>query len=141
MTTSGAKCVAVVAFLVVASLLGIGWIRTVSPLFNLFFTPVGFYRPMAYQAVEDESKEYLLEVVHPYPGDYAVEVHAPTSPGTGVPYQVAFEAEVEVRTGKAELFRKKLRQESPQFWKHNGGGITLRAIEFLSRCRETSLCR
>lgn len=125
MTTSGGKCVAVAAFLVVASLLGVGWIRSVSPLFNLFFTPVGFYRPIAYQAVEDESTEYLLKVVHSYPGNYVVEVHAPTSSGTGVSYQVEFEAEVEVRTEKTELLRKTPRQESPQFWKHKGGGITL----------------
>jgi hypothetical protein len=125
MNVSCGKCVAAAAILVVALLMGVGWMRGASPLFNLFFPPANFYSPMAYQAIEDKSKGYLLEVMHRYPGNYEVEIYAPTSSGVGVPYQVEFDADIEVKTEKMTLLHNTSSKESPQFWGRAGGGITL----------------
>ena len=116
----------VVSVGVVAGLAGgIFWFRGNSTLFNLFFTPSGFYEPLASEMLDREREEYIFQVSHQYPGQYAVEIRAPSSQGVGVSYEADIRYEVILSLEGRDLFRRVAKEPYSEFWSRGGGGIVL----------------
>ena len=103
---------------------GFFWLRSTSTLFNLLIPPSGFYEPLASVPVDAAEPGYTLQVSHPYPGSYAVELltarHLPNPLN-----EVGFEARVTISGPDNGADAARLESESSPFWGADGSGLIL----------------